>query len=516
MSILKKLCSYILFLALVFSVLSLSAGSAQAQELGRAEGSPEAWIIPIRGDIMPSMATFVRREARRAVNDGASTLIFEIDTFGGRVDTALQITSFISSLRSVRTVAWVTSREGSLGVSWSAGALIALACTEIYMAPGTSIGAAAPVLSTGESVDEKTVAAVRGQMAALAERNQHPVGLALAMVDYDVELWEAEVRGEVRALTLSELERMERENSADLILVERVILLSEPGKLLSLTAGEAYRYGLLAGLADSREDLYLSLGVAGEVGESIPSMADSIITLLTSGGVQGILILLGLVMIFLEIQSPGFGVPGTIGILAFALVFGSSALLGRVGSVEIIIFLIGLALLAVEIFIFPGFGVMGISGIVLIGVSLTLSMQDFVIPTLDWEWDLLGRNALVVFSGLLASVVGIAAIALMGPRIKLFDPIMLKTAIVGTAGGPEPDAAATKAAPATRQYVEEEEDLNALVGKIGTTDSILRLSGRATIEGNLYTVEADGEFIEAGRGIIVTRVRGNRIIVRRV
>ncbi|MCL2094015.1 MAG: NfeD family protein [Treponema sp.] len=93
---------------------------------------------------------------------------------------------------------------------------------------------------------------------------------------------------------------------------------------------------------------------------------------------------------------------------------------------------------------------------------------------------------------------------------------MLKTAIVGTAGGPEPDAAATKAAPATRQYVEEEEDLNALVGKIGTTDSILRLSGRATIEGNLYTVEADGEFIEAGRGIIVTRVRGNRIIVRRV
>jgi membrane-bound serine protease (ClpP class) len=133
-------------------------------------------------------------------------------------------------------------------------------------------------------------------------------------------------------------------------------------------------------------------------------------------------------------------------------------------------------------------------------------MQDFVIPSFDWEWALLGRNVLVVFVGLLAAISGIAVIALIGPKIRIFDRLTLKAQITGTAGGPNPDSPAP----------EDEENFAALAGKIGTTDSILRPSGRALIDGKIYTVEADGEFVDSGRGIIVTRVRGNRIIVRRV
>ena len=520
MSPVRKVFRFVLFLCLAIPVLAVAQSS---------DGGGKAWLIPIHGDIEPSTAVFVRREARRALSLGANYLIFEIDTFGGRVDATLQITSFITSVRDARTIAWITPSETSIGISWSAGALIAFACDDIFMAPGTSIGAAAPVLAGPEgatAAGEKTVAAVRSQMTALAERNGHPVGIGLAMVDFDVELWEVLVNGETRALTSDELLRMEREVSGGVPLVERVGMISERGKLLSLSAGEAYQFGLVREVLENRESLLAVIGAGGELTESVPSAADSIVSFLTSGPVQGILILLGLVLIFLELQSPGFGIPGIGGVMAFLIVFGSSALLGRVDSLEIILFIVGLGLLAVEIFVLPGFGVVGVSGVVLIGLSLVLSMQDFVVPQVDWEWQVLGRNALVVFVSFVASVIGIVVIALAGPKVRMFDRIMLKAAITGTAGGPDPDSPAMRAYEASRpagtsyfahsgMATEDEEVFLALVGKNGMTDSVLRPAGRAAIDGRIYTVEADGEFIEEGSSITVTRVRGNRIIVRR-
>jgi membrane-bound serine protease (ClpP class) len=511
---------FVFFFCLIFSFPA-------AAQTPAGEGQGKVWIIPIQGDIEPSLTAFVRREARKALSQGAEYLIFEIDTFGGRVDSALQITSFIMSVKNARTVAWVNNSEASMGVSWSAGALIAFACADIYMAPGTSMGAAAPVISgpdgSMQGAGEKSVSAVRSQMAALAERNGHPVGLALAMVDYDVELWEVSVDGKTSVLTLAEVERLEKDVQDGKPEIKRLGVISPEGKLLSLTAGEAVRYGLAAGLADSRDSLFESLGVKGEVTESSPSAADSIISFLTSGAVQAILILLGLVMIFLEIQSPGFGIPGVTAVIAFLVVFGSSFLLGRVSSLEILLFLIGIGLLAVEIFVTPGFGVMGISGFVIIGISLVLSMQDFVVPRFEWEWTLLGRNALVVFVGLLAAITGIAVIALLGPKIRIFDGLTLKTKIVGTAGGPDPDSPLGKAIAASEGKTtstvfsyEDEENYAGLVGKIGVADTVLRPSGRAVFDGKIYAVEADGEFIDPGRGIAVTRVRGNRIVVKRV
>jgi membrane-bound serine protease (ClpP class) len=491
----------------------LPAGPAVAAQTA-AQEAQTAWIIPIRGDIEPSLVSYVRRETRRALNAGASFIIFEIDTFGGRVDSALQITSFIMSIQGTggsrtRTVAWVSNSAQSMGVSWSAGALIAFSCSAIYMAAGTSIGAAAPVTvgpgGAAEGAGEKAVAAVRSQMAALAERNGHPVGIALAMVDYDVELWEAAAEGRTMALTLAELERLEREGAE----VKREGVISAPGKLLSLTSGDAYRYGLCAGLADTREALLASLGAEPAAEESAPGFSDTALSILTSAPVQAILIILGLVMIFLEINTPGFGIFGLAAILAFAAVFGSGFLLGRVGSLELILFLAGVGLLAAEIFILPGFGVVGISGIIIIGLSLVLSMQDFLIPNNDWEWRLLGRNAVVVCAGILAAITAIALIALMGPKIRIFDRLTLHSSITGTAGGPDPDAARTN--PADPGSLGD--DYANLVGKTGRAASTLRPSGKAEIAGQTYTVETDGVFIESGAGVTVIRVQGNRVVV---
>jgi membrane-bound serine protease (ClpP class) len=461
------------------------------------------------------------------------------------VDSALQITSFIMSIKEARTIAWVNNNSENMGISWSAGALIAFSCSDIYMAAGTSVGAAAPVtvVSGGtEGAGEKAVAAVRSQMAALAERNGHPVGIALAMVDYDVELWEVLIDGRTRALTITELQRLEREGAKP----ARVGVISAPGKLLSLTSGDALRYGLLAGIADDRETLLASLGAPSTAEESFPKFTDTIISILTSAPAQAILIILGLVMIFLEISSPGFGIPGLVAILAFVTVFGSSALLGRVGSLELILFLVGIGLLAVEIFLIPGFGLVGITGLLVIGISLVLSMQDFILPRFDWEWTLLGRNAGVVCVGILAAITGIAFIALLGPRIRIFDGLTLHTRITGTAGGPvqddepppplerkrsrrarkasaypEPGMTADTAAGMTSDIVTgaaadtagAEQGYASLTGKPGKADSTLRPSGRAEIEGRLYTVETEGLFIERGSPVRVKRVLGNRIIV---
>jgi membrane-bound serine protease (ClpP class) len=131
------------------------------------------------------------------------------------VDTALQISSFIGSVKDAKTVAWVRGGPDSLGVSWSAGALIAFSCSSIYMAGGTSMGAAAPVTigadGKPESAGEKTTSAVRSQMAALAEKNGHPASVALAMVDADVELYEVTVDGALRLATPADLERLDKD-----------------------------------------------------------------------------------------------------------------------------------------------------------------------------------------------------------------------------------------------------------------------------------------------------------------
>ena len=481
--------------ALVLLVLLAAAGAA-------AEGS-SVYVIPIKGDIEPSTAVFVRRNAEAALRAGAKALVFDIDTFGGRVDSALRISSYIGSIRDAKTIAFVRSGPDSLGVSWSAGALIAFSASAIYMAPGTSMGAAAPVImgADGQSqgAGEKTVSAVRSQMAALAEKNGHPPLLALAMVDADVELIELSVDGQILLATAEEAAALEKSRPGE---AERVRTVSAKGKLLSLTAGEAQRYGLSEGTVEDLDALAALLGLEGPVTELAPSGADKLVVFITSGGVQALLILIGLVALFLEINSPGFGLPGTVAIIVFFTLFGTNSLMGSVDSLEIILFILGIGLLAVEIFILPGFGVAGISGIVLIGAALVFSMQDFVIPTVSWEWDLLGRNVMTVVAGLLAGIAGIGVLALAGPRIKLFDRLTLKTTIEGTAGGALPSSAETPAPPASP-----------LEGRIGIARTTLRPSGRAEIDGVSYSVETEGLFVEEGVRVKVLRVQGSRIVV---
>ena len=497
----------VLLRGLLVLVLVVSASSGFAEE-GTVEtnGSPEAagpvYVIPIHGDIQPSQVAFLQRSINEARSAGAARIVFEIDTFGGRVDSALRIANLIGSLDDVETSAYVALSPEGTGVSWSAGALIAFATDSIFMAPGTSIGAAAPVLASPDGsmaqADEKVVSAMRGQMAALAEKNGYPVPIALAMVDSELVVYEYFLDGEQGIATAAELEALERQHGEA---VSRGATISEQGKLLTLTAGEMERFGVSRGTVARIGDLLELTGLSGAAVVRLePSAADRTVAILTGAAFSSLLILVGLVALFSEISSPGFGVPGTIAVACFAVLFTSNFLLGTVGSLELLLFLLGVVLLVVEILVLPGFGIAGISGLVAIAASLILSMQGFVVPSFDWEWQLLHRNVLVVLGNLFGALVGFAVLASMFRHVPVFQRLSLATTQDISAG----------------YTVQAAEIYGGYIGRRGVAITTLRPSGKAEFGDETFPVESDGEFIEAGTPVEVIDVRGSNLIVRQL
>jgi membrane-bound serine protease (ClpP class) len=487
---------------LLAAVLSPSHLPAQTEP---AQAEAPVYVVPIQGEISPSLVVFLRRSVRAAQSAGATHIVFDIDTFGGRVDSALQITTLIGSLTEIETIAFVPVRSEGTGVSWSAGALISFACDRIYMAPGTSMGSAAPIIQgpdgTTQQADEKTVSAVRTQMAALAEKNGYPVPIARAMVDYDVEVVELVVNGEIRVISADAMDAAVRDAESAGATVETGRTVSASGKLLSLTAGEMERYGVSSGTISTLEGVLQAAGRPdAPTVRRDPSSADRLVSVLTSSGVTSLLILVGLIALFIEITSPGFGVPGTVGILCFAIIFTANGLLGRVGSVELLLFIVGTILLVLEIFVIPGFGIAGISGIALMAIGLILSLQTFVIPTFDWEWQAFHRNVLVVVGNILGALIAVGALAHFVPRFRFFSRLVL-------ADSQEAEAGYTaQASSQERRYL----------GMRGVSITPLRPAGKAAFDEETMVVESDGEYIDAGIPVEISSVNGNRVVVRRI
>jgi membrane-bound serine protease (ClpP class) len=374
----------------------------------------------------------------------------------------------------------------------------------IFMAPGTSIGAAAPVYATGggmEQAPEKEVSAVRTQMAALAEKNGYPVGVALAMVDADVELLEVYLGGKLTVATSEELPDLERRARQENLTLEKGRIISPKGKLLTLTAGEAERYGVSSGTVAGLEGLLERLEVpAGQVTAVEESAADRLVAFVTGSAVTAILVIAGLVALYIEITTPGFGLPGTVALICFGVVFLGGALLGTVGSLELLIFLAGLTLLLVEVFLIPGFGITGITGILAMAYALVFSRLDFTWPRFTWQWDQLYRGLLWTAASVAGSVLAVALLYRYFPRIAPFRRLFL-----------------TSSQDPRQGYTVQEESVGwKLVGRQGVATSPLRPAGKAQIDGEPVDVVTDGEFLPAGTPVEVAEVSGNRIVVRRV
>jgi len=420
--------------------------------------APVVYVAPIEGIIDLGLAPFIQRVLKEATDAGAAAVILDINTFGGRVDAAVLIRDALLNAR-VRTVAFVNKR------AISAGALISLAAEKIVMADGGTIGAATPVQigqpgSPAQPVEEKTVSYVRKEFRATAESRKRPPLIAEAMVDADVE-----IRG-----------------------------LIQKGKLLTLTTEEALKHKVADFRADTIEGVLEKLALAGaELRRASPNWAENVVRFLTHPVVSSLLLTVGLLGIIVELRTPGFGVPGVLGISSVALFFWGHWLVQLAGWEEILLVGSGLVLLAVEIFVTPGFGVAGVLGIAALLSGLSLSLVGGG-ATWDFILKAVGR---VIFSLLLA-VAGSLVLLRFLPRLPFGKRLILATGLgagEGYASPPDTD----------KQWS----------GKGGIAVSSLRPSGIADVEGERVDVVSDGEFIEAGAQIVVSRVDGNRIVVRR-
>jgi membrane-bound serine protease (ClpP class) len=423
-----------------------------------AQNPSVVYVAPIEGIIDLGLAPFVQRILNEATDAGAAAVILEINTFGGRVDAAVLIRDALLNAK-VMTVAFVNKR------AISAGALIALATEKIIMADGGTIGAATPVQigqpgSPAQPVEEKTVSYVRKEFRATAESRKRPPLIAEAMVDADVE-----IRG-----------------------------LIQKGKLLTLTTGEALKHKVADFRADTLEAALERLGLAGaEVRRASPNWAENLVRFLTHPVVSSLLITIGMLGIILEIRTPGFGVPGALGVTTLALFFWGHWLVQLAGWEELLLVASGIVLLVLEIFVIPGFGLAGILGIGALLAGLSLS---YVGAGASWEF-ILRAAGRVVFSLLLALVASLALLRFL-PRLPFGRRLILETGL-----------------PANQGYASAPESDSHWLGKSGTALSTLRPAGIAEIEDQRVDVVSDGEFIDSGEPIVVTRVDGNRIVVRR-
>jgi membrane-bound serine protease (ClpP class) len=367
------------------------------------------------------------------------------------------------------------------------------------MYPGTVIGAATPVAQTGEGVkpvEEKYVSAFREKFRARAEQNGYPPNLAVAMVDKDLEIWEVVIDGKKHYVTAGEIEKLKNDGREFDV---PTVPFDSKDKLLTMTHRLVEDTGMGA-IAESRAEIYSDLGIASPVEDRIEATwSEGLVGVLTSPIVSMLLLAAGLLGIWVEIKTPGFGFPGIAGILAVALLLFGHHLAGLAEVPEILLFAAGVALLAVEIFLLPGTGVFAILGVASVLLGLVLSFQDFTFPDMKgapWQVDVLLDSAGRVILSFLCAGMGLLAVLRFLPKVPLLNKLVLEAEISGSA--PEPSASSE------------------LVGRFGHAVTTLKPGGKVAVNGHVLDVVADGEFVAPGEPVEILRIEGMRIVVARL
>ena len=418
-------------------------------------GQGKTYVVNIEGTIDPGLSPYVSRIITEAEANSASALIFKINTFGGRVDAATQIKDAIINSK-IQTIAFIDKR------AISAGALIALSCNKIAMVPGASIGAATVVDQQGQKQSEKYQSYMRSEMRSTAERTGRRADIAEGMVD------------------------------------EKVIIegLVDSTKLITLTSLEARKFGIADTIVNNLDELLAAYDLKNlRIERPGTNWAEDFVRFINNPIISSLLIMVGLIGLFVEIKTPGWGIAGTAALIALGLFFGTSYILKLASIIEILIFIAGVVLLLVEIFVIPGFGVAGISGIVLIIAGLFLSLLG-EFPTLNPG---LIRIAIIQLAGsLLMTFLAILALLKILPKSTTFNKLVLKEEEYAEAG------------------FTSSKTFKQFNGMEGMALTVLRPAGTAVINDERIDVITEGNFIDKGKKIKVIRIEGSKIFVREI
>lgn len=445
-----KICTKKTFLNLL--LIFLSQISVFGQDTLNTEEKEKIYYFKLDDDIFPAAGRTVDNALDEAQESNADWIVMELNTFGGMVDVADKISRKIQD-SPIPVVVWINKNAAS------AGALISLSCDSIFMAPGSSIGAATVVNQTGEQMPDKYQSYMRSTMRSLAESSGRDPRIAEAMVD-------------------------------DRVQIPGII---DSGYTLTFTTEEALKYGYCEKKINSKTAVFNHLvGNDYELSEYQPQFTDKIISWLTHPMVSSVLILLMLGGIWFELQTPGLGFPIAAAIIGAVLFFMPHYLEGLAENWEILLFVVGIGLLIVEIFVIPGFGIAGISGIALLVLSLTLAMIrnvdfDFRFAEMD---DILYALLRVVAAGSVLML----ALLLFGDRLfkgKFFSKLILQSTQRKEEG-----------------YISYKKEDDELVNREAITTTDVRPTGKIKIDGRLYNAITDGEIIEKGTEVVVTRIKG--------
>lgn len=441
----------------------LSGLTMQAQALDTTETTRSKKLVykfDIKKEIAPPVWRTTKLALEEAVKMNADLVLIEMSTYGGMLESADSIRTKI--LDSPLPVFVFINHNAA-----SAGALIAIACDSIYMTPGSTIGAATVVDQSGQVVPDKYQSYMRAMMRSTAEATGRDPNIAQAMVDPRIR-------------------------------IEGVI---DSGSVLTFTASEAMKHDFCEGIAESATEVLKMAGITDyEIVEQKITGMDKIIGFLIHPIVSGILIMIIIGGIYFELQTPGVGFPLMAAVTAAVLYFAPLYLEGLADHWEILLFIVGVVLIAVEIFALPGFGIAGISGIALIVAGLTLSLVDNV--GFDFRpvnfGSVVSSFFLVIISIFLAILVSYFVTRSLFTQNKLFGSLALETAMTSGEG-----------------YTASDKDYERMVGKTGVAHSILRPAGKVTIEGNVYDATAITGYIEKGEQVVVSGYQATQLIVRK-
>jgi len=434
------------------------------------------YVIPIKGEIERGLVYVVRRGISEAIAHKASAIILDMNTPGGQVGAAEEIIDLVSNTK-IRTYTYVSPN------AISAGAIISMGTDEIYMAPGSKLGAAAPWIpsATGEpsqvpaAFEEKMVSYVAALVRTTAQRKKHDPQLAEAMVrvgpEYRIE--DEVICASNRLLTLTNLE------------AERLVG-KEGAKRKLLSQGTIENFDELLKTIGHPSSQVIRLNITPE--EKIARYIESFSKILLIGG---------LLLLYIEFKTPGVILPGIAGVVLLAIWFWGYHIAGLAGSTEILIFIIGLLLLIAEVFFLPGTMLPGIAGTALIIASLMMAMVGHY-PGIPWHP--ITRHIPDAIKSLSVSILGTFILGLILarflPETTAFQKLMLLSAEHKADG-----------------FHASGEETASLVGLEGTAYSELRPSGTAVFGDKRIDVVTRGEYIEKNSRIIVAEAHGNRIVV---
>jgi membrane-bound serine protease (ClpP class) len=499
----------------VICLILLTGLSIASEPNAAGTDSPtvNAAVIVCKGMIDDGLYKSIKRRTQIALDNDTAYIIYEIGTYGGLLQSADDISKyFILDIgQKVHTVAYVTTE------AISAGAMISVSCRDIIMRENTTIGDCAPITIGGklEGVErEKAESFTRAAFARAAEANGYPAALLKAMVTMQTKVYRVKNLQTGQSEFIEDTQLPEDPNKYDLDGKELIV---KEDEILTLTAARAFEYGIARAQVKDRAEALEFLaerdGVtfAGEPMVLKTLWSEEMVRWLNSPAVMAALVMVALLGVYIEFNTPGVGLPGLVAVICLVIIIGSKYLVGLANWVEVALFFVGILLLLVEIFVLPGFGIAGILGIICVMVGLFGMLIKNPPNRVPWpdgpeNWDVFMDGLMGLSFGFLGFVVLAWILTKYLPKLQFLSGLILVPAVAKQ--GTEMEISMT--APP------ELETIGVNVGDIGEVVSTLRPTGKARFGDVIVDVVAEAEFLDKGTQVEIIKIHGNRVVVKAV